>query len=79
MHFDAEAMLYPEEIAAYVEHLGMPLCIIGEAGNQHVTLLMDPEGKVYGASEDVLMLWGETGEQAIENLIRGQSIKRLMG
>jgi hypothetical protein len=80
IHFDASyaaSAVYPERIAEYMRFLGLPLCVIGECNSRHTTLLMDSQGKVYGGQDDLIIFCGETGEQAIENLISMKNIRRL--
>lgn len=75
LHFDAAsatAAVYPQMVARYSGRLQVPLCIIGEYDD--ITLVMTPEGKVYGGFEDDLAFYGETGEQAIINIINRENI-----
>lgn len=50
------------------------LCIIGQAYSNHLTLLMDEFGVVYGCYDDLLYLMGKSGEVAIKNLITKNGI-----
>jgi len=81
VHFDAAAAaaaVYNEGyVSKYVERTGTPLCVIGESENRNTTLMMDQEGKVYGGFDSDLAFFGETGEQAIENILNRQNIRRL--
>jgi len=81
MHFNpgdaASAVYYEGYISKYEERLGTRVCIIGECSNKNTTIMMDAQGKVYGGFDDYLSFFGETGEQAIENIITRQGIHRL--
>ncbi|MCU0390623.1 MAG: SUKH-3 domain-containing protein [Thermoflexibacter sp.] len=54
------------------------LCVIGQAYSNHLTLLMDELGTVYGGYDDLLYLIGKSGEEAIENLITKKGIIEIM-
>jgi len=57
-------------LQAYERAVDTTLCVIGWYGtDMYFTLMMDPLGKVYGGWDDWLLLAGETGEIAIENLV----------
>lgn len=45
------------------------LCPIGNAFSNHLTLMMDDEGAVYGGYDDYLCLIAESGEQAIQQFV----------
>jgi len=55
----------------YNIRVGAHLCVIGEARNDHLTLLMDSTGHVYGGIDDTLAYFGESGGTAVEELCSG--------
>lgn len=58
---------------AYKEAIGLPMCVIGWYGpDMYYTLMMDSLGKVYCGWDDALLFAGQTGEEAIENLLSGR-------
>lgn len=56
----------------YDERVGAPLCVIGEAFDYHMTLMMDSDGKVYAGYDDTLILVGNSGDDAIEAICSGR-------
>lgn len=69
-HFNPiKAMKYPDELETCINKINHPICIIGETGNQDITLLMDVEGTVYGCCEGKLFFYGNSAKQAIEKII----------
>lgn len=80
LHFDAKAAteaIFPEQVREYEEVLGTSLCIIGEFATKHSTLMMSPQGQVYGGYDEGIVFCGQNGEQAIENIVIGQNLKQL--
>ncbi len=57
----------------YELRVGTPLCIIGNALRDYMTLLMDAEGKVYAGYDECLVMIGDSGIDAIEALCRGRN------
>lgn len=77
-HFNAKKAsktLFPEDVKEYEERLGVALSVIGEADNGCYTLMMAPTGVVYGAFDELLILVGMSGEEAIERLHQGRDHK----
>jgi hypothetical protein len=74
-HFDAARAaerIYVEAVESdYNIRIGAHLCAIGEAYQNHMTLLMDDTGRVYGGYDDTMAYFGESGEAAIEALCWG--------
>ncbi|MCC5618654.1 SUKH-3 domain-containing protein [Nostoc sp. CHAB 5836] len=56
----------------YDQRLGAPLCVIGEAFDYHMTLMMDSNGKVYAGYDDTLIHVGDSGIDAIEAICSGR-------
>lgn len=50
------------------ERVGKPLCAVGTASNDYLCLLMDADGKIYAATDDLLFLAGNTPIEALEAL-----------
>ena len=46
--------------------IGVPLCVIGEAGDYTTTLMMDPSGKMYYRDWESIYLIGETAEAGVD-------------
>lgn len=79
-HFDAgyAAMNTPHRnVESVVTRLRLDLCVIGEASNDHLVLLMDHIGRVYGEYADEIFFLGHSGHQAIDALASGHGIKKL--
>lgn len=76
--FDAAAAaadVEPERVLIeYVERVKEPLCIVGSCHSGHMVLAMAPSRKVYGGYDEVLVLVGESGEEAIEALLAGDKL-----
>jgi hypothetical protein len=70
---DAGKGLTEKVKAAYERAVGAPLCVIGMESQD--LLMMDTQGKVYSAFEQYLELIGESGMDAIENILRGKNIR----
>lgn len=78
--FDVEveaSALFPEILEDYESFLSVPLCIIGITDGRETTLLMDPAGKIYGVYDERIIFCGETGSEAIENILNNKNIKIL--
>jgi len=76
LRFDAArgaASVYPERVAALSSRAGSPLVPVGTAHGGNMVLLVDPRGRVLVASDDILILMGETSEEALEALATGRS------
>ncbi|MEH2293027.1 SUKH-3 domain-containing protein [Nostoc sp.] len=74
----AAAHIYLEWVKEdYDERLGAPLCVIGEAFDYHMTLMMDSNGKVYAGYDDILIHVGDSGIDAIEALCSGRNIPEI--
>lgn len=56
----------------YNERIGAQLCVIGEAFDYHMTLMIDPNGKVYAGYDDTLIYVGNSGVDAIEAICSGR-------
>jgi hypothetical protein len=70
----AASHIYPERVEDYSERVGAPLCVIGEAFNYHMTLMMDSNGGVYAGYDDTLIRVGDSGSDAIEALCSGRNM-----
>ncbi len=73
-HFNATiaaGSAIPGLIQDYEKALGRPLTVIGEAFTDHMTVVMDDLGRVYGGFEDIFHKFGDTGVGAINCLCGG--------
>lgn len=80
MNFDyerAESMIGTGWIDAYTRSVGSPLFVIGTAANDHMTLFMDGDTKVYGCYDEEIFLIGENPGQAFENLLLNKIISQI--
>lgn len=72
LHFDlikAVDDIFFEWTKVYSERIGnIEVCPIGQAFNDHLTILMDKTGKVYGGYDQSLFFIGNSGEEAIERI-----------
>jgi SUKH-3 immunity protein len=59
----------------YETRVGCALVPIGQAFSRHATLLMAPDGRVWGGYDDELFPLGVSGEDAIENICTGEAYK----
>jgi hypothetical protein len=70
IHFDVDKVIkdfdYLWVQEDYKFRTNSNLCPIGQVFSDHMTLLMDEYGKVYGGYDDLLIYIAETGEEAIE-------------
>lgn len=53
----------------YIPRIGKQACLIGTAYREHFVLLMDSEGIVYGACDDLLVKIANSGKAAIEAIV----------
>jgi len=68
----------PAQVQHYTQHLApAPLCLIGQAYAEHLMLLMDAAGVVYGSFDHVLFRVGATGREAIEAICRDLEFQEL--
>ena len=57
----------PAQETFYRANLRIPtICLIGQAYMEHLILLMDQAGRVYGSFDEMLYLVGNTGADAIQ-------------
>jgi hypothetical protein len=61
-------------VRAYGKRVKAPLCVIGTYNHLHDTLMMAPDGKVYGGYSEYLDLVGHSGGEAIDNILRGKDM-----
>ncbi len=74
-HFDvAQAVrnVFPENVSYWSDRVGDPLCPIGEAFSNHMTLLIADDGAMYGGFEETLVKLGDNGDEALNNLCGGR-------
>lgn len=79
-HFDvirASKNVHRATIDAWAERLGTQLLPIGEAFDEHMTLVMTEDGRVFGGYDDFLAFIGQDGEDAIEALCSGREIQEV--
>jgi hypothetical protein len=65
----------PINVAAYSKIVGSPLSVIGEASRGYLLLMMDERGRVFGGYDDVFLLIGTSGKDAIEALASGRELQ----
>jgi hypothetical protein len=66
-----------ERVEAYEERTGEQLCVIGEAYSRYMILMMSPTGAVYAAYDDILIMVGGSGTEAIEAICRGGDMEQI--
>lgn len=65
-------------LECFEELIGVsPLCPIGHYQFGTCILFMDKRGYVFGGSDETITLVGQTGEQAIENILTGVAVEVL--
>ena len=83
IHFDpilASERMFFGNMSFYEARVGEPLVVIGEAFNEHYTLMMAESGKVYGAYDTYMAIEGKDyieGLNSLYNCIRTPEIPRL--
>lgn len=73
-HFDAALAaqnVFTEHVSYWSDRIGAPLCPVGEAFNDHMTVLMAQNGAVYGGFEETLVKLGNSGYEALNTLCEG--------
>lgn len=53
------------------------LCVIGQAYDNHMTIIMDSEGKVYGSFDDSLFFIANSGQNSIETICLDLSLQEI--
>jgi hypothetical protein len=66
---------FPNNVAAYSKIVGSPLSVIGEAFRGYLLLMMDTPGRVFGGFDQVFLVIGTSGEDAIEALCSGRKLQ----
>jgi hypothetical protein len=56
-------------VRTYERLLDTALCVIGSYFTRTFAVMMDPSGKVYGGADDTLRHLGDSGEEAVANLL----------
>lgn len=56
------------------DRVGKALCAIGTASRDYMILLMDEDGKVYAACDDLMFFVGNSGTEALEALCAGAKL-----
>jgi len=80
-HFRVEDALlhaFPNNIAAYSKIVGSPLTPIGEAFRGYLLLMMDERVRVFGGFDQVFLVIGTSGEDAIEALCNGRKLQPVL-
>ena len=70
-HFNAAVAVervFKSTVDEYSTHAGEELCVVGEAENGYLTLMVGPSGKMYAGQDDFLYLVGNDAEASIERL-----------
>ena len=80
-HFDAIMANEGFDIAwvrlNYRGRVGKDLCVIGQGFCDHMTLLMDDSGRVFGGYDETLVLIGRSGDNAIERICNNERLGEL--
>jgi hypothetical protein len=76
---DALTRISRARVGTYEKFLDATLCVIGSYFTQTFTVMMDPNGKVYGGADDTLRHLGDSGEEAVENLLTRHKSTLLQG
>lgn len=79
-HFCPDILLAgaaPQTMAEVERRVGLPVCVIGAASNDHMMLYMDPRSRVYAAYGDYVYLIGASGPDALVALIEGRTVNGL--
>lgn len=61
----------------YSHRIGKKLCIIGEACDAHMLLVMSDDGEVFAGFDDFLCYVGASGDDAIESLCSGRNLREI--
>ena len=70
--------IYPERVVKYYNRrAGHQLCLIGDASNGYLILMMDETGQVYGGYDEEFFYLGKSGPEAIETLRTGRDLGRV--
>jgi hypothetical protein len=70
----AASFMQLRAVRAYGKRVKSPLCVIGTYNHLHDTLMMAADGKVYGGFSEYLDLVGHSGEEAIDNILKGKDM-----
>jgi len=76
-HFDAiiaAERIFKDHAVYWSEIAKQRLCVIGEAFDGGMTLLMGPDGTVFAGRDDLLLVVGIDGADAIEALCAGHEL-----
>jgi hypothetical protein len=79
-HFDAchaASGVFPDRVAKWAGQVDEPLCVIGEAFRNHMTLVMGQSGAVFAGMDDLLLKIGDSGTDAIEGLCTGRAFQEI--
>lgn len=79
-HFDVKAAVkhaFPTNLYLYGRRLGDEVCLIGEASRDHLVLMMDGSGRVFGGYDQVLLYIGSSGLDSIIALCEGRQLTPL--
>jgi hypothetical protein len=70
---DVNSCLYiqPEALELYNQHYNRTLITVGLCADYAMILLIDEDGKFYGANDQLIALIGNTFEEVLENMING--------
>lgn len=72
---DSVRHAFPNNIKAYGRIAATKLSVIGEASRDHLMLMMDESGRIFGGYDDIFLVIGISGEDAIEGLCAGRIFK----
>lgn len=58
---------------------GSKLCPVGESHNEHMTMMIAPDGSIYLGMDDVLLLAGRSSEEAFDSIVLGHEMTEVFG
>jgi hypothetical protein len=76
---EAASRVWRDRVRTYESFLGVELCPVGSYFTWTFTLLMAPDGVVYGGADDTLRWLGGSGAEAVENLLTRHQSRLLRG
>jgi SUKH-3 immunity protein len=75
---EAVSRAIPAKVLEYYSpRAGSQLCVIGDAFNEYILLMMDESGQVYGGYDEEFFFIGKSGKEAIQRLCEGRELEQL--
>ncbi|MCL2141886.1 MAG: SUKH-3 domain-containing protein [Methanimicrococcus sp.] len=69
--------IYREKVEEYESRIGESLVVIGEAYNEHLTLMVSDNGSIYGGYDDFLVRLGNSIEDALETIYYSKEVEEI--